>query len=270
MAKHNLMLLFASITMLFTMGASQADRLSNTELSHMDWLATKDTYFKDKTIHKNADKLLVIEAPKRAEDAATVPISVKSLVPQTADRYIKNIHLVIDRNPEPYSAKFRLSPTLGLVDIATRVRVEQYTFIRAIAEMNDGSLHMVSRFVKASGGCAAPILKDAAAAQSSLGKMKIRMRQPNVGNPIQTQVMVSHPNYNGLQFNQQLRRYIKAHYVKNIDIRYNGESLINVDTGISISQDPSIRFTFTPSEGGTISANVIDNQNQTFSAENHI
>ncbi|OUR86385.1 quinoprotein dehydrogenase-associated SoxYZ-like carrier, partial [Methylophaga sp. 42_8_T64] len=120
------------------------------------WPILKEIHFEGKVIREAANDLLVIEAPIRAEDAAIVPIAVKSLVAQTPDKYIKHIHIVIDNNPEPYSANFTLSPDLGMVDISTRMRVDQYTMVRAIAEMNDGSLHMVSRFVKASGGCSAP------------------------------------------------------------------------------------------------------------------
>ena len=234
------------------------------------WPTLKVAYFGDKAIREDANDLLVIEAPKRAEDAAIVPITVKSLIPQSADKYIKNIHLVVDNNPEPYSANFHLSPELGLIDISTRMRVDQYTFVRAIAEMNDGSLHMVSRFVKASGGCSAPAGKDAAAALARLGKMQIRMRKPTVGEPVQAQVIVSHPNYNGLQFDQASRLYIDAHYVKNIDITYNDKSLILVDTGISVSEDPSIRFTFTPTEKGTLKAVAKDSKDQMFSQQKDI
>jgi sulfur-oxidizing protein SoxY len=234
------------------------------------WPTLKVAYFGDKVIREDASDLLVIDAPKRAEDAAIVPITVKSLVPQTAEKYIKNIHIVIDNNPEPYSANFQLSPELGLVYISTRMRVDQYTFVRAIAEMNDGSLHMVSRFVKASGGCSAPAGKDAAAALARLGKMQIRMRKPTVGEPVQAQVIISHPNYNGLQFDQASRRYIAAHYVKNINITYNDKPLISVDTGISVSEDPSIRFTFTPTKKGRLKAEATDSENQVFTEQKDI
>ncbi len=234
------------------------------------WPTLKVAYFGDKAIREDASDLLVIEAPKRAEDAAIVPITVTSLVPQSADKYIKNIHIVIDNNPEPYSANFHLSPELGLVEISTRMRVDQYTFVRAIAEMNDGSLHMVSRFVKASGGCSAPAGKDAAAALARLGKMQIRMRKPTIGEPVQAQVIISHPNYNGLQFDQASRRYIAAHYVKNINITYNDDPLISADTGISVSEDPSIRFTFTPTEKGTLKADATDSKSQVFSEQKDI
>lgn len=236
------------------------------------WPTLKVQYFGDRaeSIREEANDLLTIEAPKRAEDAAIVPITIKSLAPQTADKYIKNIYFIIDNNPEPMSANFHLSPDLGYVNISTRMRVDQYTFVRAIAEMNDGSLHMVSRFVKASGGCSAPAGKDAAAALARLGKMQIRMRKPVIGEPVTAQVIVSHPNYNGLQFDQASRQYIREHRVTRMDISYNGKPLISVDTGISVSEDPSVRFTFTPTEEGVLKADVKDSKDQEFTLQKEI
>tara|TARA_R110000787_G_scaffold107027_2_gene214834 strand:+ start:2550 stop:3350 length:801 start_codon:yes stop_codon:yes gene_type:complete len=231
------------------------------------WPQLKTAYFGEKQIRENADDLLIIEAPKRAEDAAIVPITIKSRTSQSAEHYIKYIHIVIDNNPEPYSAKFTLSETLDNIAISTRMRVDQYTNVRAIAEMNDGSLHMVSTFVKASGGCSAPAGKDAEAALARLGKTQIRMRAPTIGSLVEAQVIVSHPNYNGLQFDQKSRQYIPPHYVNNIDISYQGQTLLALEAGISVSEDPSIRFTFTPKEKGTLKALITDTKEMQFTAE---
>lgn len=234
------------------------------------WPILKEIHFEGKEIRENAEDLIALDAPKRAEDAAIVPITIKLLQPQTADKYVKNVHLIIDNNPDPYSANFHLTPEITDVEIGTRVRVDQYTDMRVIAEMNDGSMHMVSKFVKASGGCSAPAGKDAEAAMARLGKMQIRMRQPTIGEPVQAQVIVSHPNYSGLQYDQKNRRYINAHYVKNIDIQFNEKSLFNVDTGISVSEDPSIRFTFTPAEKGVLKARVVDSKEMEFISDKQI
>ncbi|AFJ03340.1 putative secreted protein [Methylophaga frappieri] len=234
------------------------------------WPILKEIHFEGRDIREDANDLISLDAPKRAEDAAIVPITIKLLKPQTETTYIKNIHLIIDNNPDPYSANFHLNPEMTDVEISTRVRVDQYTDMRVIAEMNDNSLHMVSRFVKASGGCSAPAGKDAAAAQARLGQMQIRMRQPQLNEPVHAQVIVSHPNYSGLQFDQKNRRYINAHYVDHIDIQFNGKSLIQIDAGISISEDPSVRFVFTPREEGTLKAFVRDSKDMTFNSEKTI
>ncbi len=265
----NRILSFLTASLALAFVSSTASAVTPTEPL---WPTLKVEYFGDRaaSILEDADDWLTIEAPKRAEDAAIVPITIKSTLKPTADKYIKSIHFIIDNNPEPYSANFHISPDLGLINISTRMRVDQYTFVRAIAEMNDGSLHMVSRFVKASGGCSAPAGKDAAAALARLGKMQIRMRKPVVGEPVTAQVIVSHPNYNGLQFDQASRRYIREHRVKTFNISYNEKPLISVDTGISFSEDPSIRFTFTPTEAGVLAAYVKDTKDQEFTIQKEI
>ncbi len=259
-------ILIAILTLLCTLGFITPGVSADDDR----WSGLKQAYFGDREIRENADDLLVLEAPTRAEDAAIVPISVKSLQPQTPDKYIKNLHLIIDKNPMPYSANFHLSPQLAQVDLATRVRIDQYTNMRAIAEMNDGSLHMVTRFVKASGGCSAPAGKDMAAAMARLGKMQIRMREVTLGEPTQAQVVISHPNNSGLQFDQKTRGYIPPHFVKEVTIDYAGETLIKLEAGISISEDPSIRFEFAPQQHGVLTAVVHDSKDMTYTADKEI
>jgi len=85
--------------------------------SHSIWAATpeepvwptlKQTYFGDRTIQDEAEDILSLEAPKRAEDAAIVPITIKSLKPQSQDNYIENIYIFID-NMRCHSKKRILS-----------------------------------------------------------------------------------------------------------------------------------------------------------------
>ncbi len=253
-----------SLALISTANAEQAN-----EPSEM-WPSLKQAYFNDRHIREQADDLLELEAPKRAEDAAIVPLCIYAKQAQTTAHYIQNLHIFIDNNPMPYSANFTLSPTMQQLDIATRVRVDSYTHIRAIAEMNDGSLHMVSRFVKASGGCSAPAGKDQAAAIERLGKMQIRMRQAEIGQTTQAQIIVSHPNNSGLQMDLKTRGYIPAHYVKTMQVMFNETPLIKLDAGISISEDPSIRFRFTPLIAGVLTAKVVDSKGDIFIHEKEI
>ena len=73
--------------------------------------------------------------------------------------------------PHPSPRVFHFSLDSGTATISTRVRVDSYTNVRAIAELNDGSLHMAVQFVKAAGGCSAPALKDKEKAFATFGKM---------------------------------------------------------------------------------------------------
>jgi len=103
------------------------------EVDESRWEAMRDLLFEERTIHDGSE-ILSIEAPYRAHDAAVVPISLDASFPQSEDRYIKTITLLIDENPLPMAGRFHFTPASGLASFSTRVRVNAYTYIRAIAE----------------------------------------------------------------------------------------------------------------------------------------
>src|SRR5690606_2919187 len=109
--------------------------------------------------------------------------------------YIRTITLLIDKNPDPLGGVFHFTPQSGRADLGLRVRVNEYSAIRAIAETNDGTLHMAQRFVKASGGCSAPVGTDLDTARARLGQMRFRtLEAGGADEPQLVQLMISHPN----------------------------------------------------------------------------
>jgi sulfur-oxidizing protein SoxY len=230
------------------------------------WVRLKQTYFSHRSI-QNGDGVIGLRAPYRAEDAAIVPITIKDLLPPDSKRRIEKIWLVIDNNPVPMSAVFNFTPLAGSADIATRVRVNAYTHMRAIAETDDGKLYMATRYVKASGGCSAPASKDPQAALAHLGEMKLKAYDQTapLGNPRQVLLMIRHPNNTGLQMNQLTRLYTPAHYVKQISVDYAANPVLTVNSTFSFSENPSLRFDFAPQGPGKLTAKVIDNKNMHFS-----
>ena len=229
-----------------------------------EWKNLKLSLFGDKKV-VGSNTIIDIEAPFRAEDAAVVPISIKSKISQSPKKYIKKIYLLIDKNPTPVAGIFTLSQKAGRADIETRVRLEEYTFVRAVAELNNGDLHMAHRYVRASGGCSAPAGKDQEAALARLGKMKLRTESGlEVGKPARAQVMVSHPNFSGMQMDQVTRLYVPARFVKKIEVFHSEEKLLTANLDFAISENPNIRFFFTPTGGDDLRAEVLDSKNMTF------
>lgn len=225
----------------------------------------KQMLFGDRPIAED-DGVILLDAPKRAQDAAIVPITVRALIAQTPERFVRTVHLVIDQNPAPVAAVFHFSPDSGVATISTRVRVDAYTNVRAIAELNDGSLHMAVRFVKAAGGCSAPALKDKEKAFANLGKMKLKQPEPVVlGKPNTVQLLISHPNFSGMQFDQVSRNYIPAHYIQSVTVRYGDRTVIVIDGNISLSEDPSFHFTYVPTVEAEMSVEVVDSDGMKFS-----
>jgi len=221
--------------------------------------------FKGRTLHDGGD-VITLDAPARAEDAAIVPIVIRARFEQRPERYIKQVHLIIDNNPSPVSAIFTYTLDSGRADIETRVRIDEYTFVRAIAETNDGQLHMATRFVKAAGGCSAPPGKDAAAAQATLGQMRLRVQgQAAPRAPVLAQLMISHPNDSGLVMDQLTRQYTPPHFVRHVDVSTGGRLVLSADLDFSISENPNLRFYFVPrDDAGTLEAVVVDSNELRF------
>jgi sulfur-oxidizing protein SoxY len=230
-----------------------------------NWSKIRPGLFQNRAIAADAAQIVELVTPARAQDAAVVPITIRTRVPQSPERYVSKLYLVIDRNPAPLAAVFHMTPDLGRADIETRVRFEEYTDVRVIVEMNDGSLHMSSNYVKASGGCSAPAGKDPAEAAAGIGKMKLALEQSGtLDQPQQVQLMIRHPNFSGLAMDQVTRLYTPPHFVRHLEVAYNGKRILSAETDISISENPNFRFYFVPHKEGTLTVEAVDSQDLSY------
>lgn len=253
--------------------------------SEETWEAIRGDVLGDTAI-ADGTGIVEIEAPYRAHDAAIVPIDITAHLPD--GRTIKRMTLVIDENPSPVAATFTFGEQLPDMALSTRVRINSYSWVRAIVEADDGSLYMTRRYVKASGGCSAPALKDADAALAQIGRMKVRF--PEAAKPaeatstpvtvptkvaetdegggarrLKAQIMIRHPNYSGLQMNQLTQLYIPAHFVNDIEVSQGGRMLLKMEGGISLSEDPTIAFDFVSNGQPELDVKAIDTDGTVFS-----
>jgi sulfur-oxidizing protein SoxY len=238
---------------------SEAERMAR-------WSELRHAIFGDRVV-EDAGDLVAIDAPARAEDAAIVPVAIR--VAETLAPEIRGLYLIIDDNPSPLAAHFLLGPLADAREIATRVRIDDYTYLHAVAETADRRLYMAARFIKAAGGCSAPASKDQALALERLGKMKLslvdRARQED---PINVKLLVSHPNSSGLQMDTVTRNYIPADFMQTLDVTYNGQPVFRLESDIAISEDPSFNFRLRPSDStgsGVIKVEVLDSSQRHFS-----
>ncbi|MCK5872287.1 MAG: quinoprotein dehydrogenase-associated SoxYZ-like carrier, partial [Methylococcales bacterium] len=193
-----------------------------------------------------------------------VPIKIISKIKQTNEKYIKKITVFVDKNPYPFVGEFELTPETGKADLAMRIRVNTYSYIRAIAEMNTGELHMSKQFIKASGGCSAPIGSDLDAAMKRLGKMKFKVGKTlTMGKPTLAQLLISHPNITGMQMDQVTRFVKKSHFMDKLTITFNDKPVLTAKTDIAISADPNFRFYFIPQTAGVLKAEFSDTSCET-------
>jgi len=81
-----------------------------------------------------------LDMPVVAEDGRVVPVMIETDLPQTADRYVKAVHLIVDHNPDPHLAAFHLTPVIGAAAITTRIKMKRTTWVRALVETNTGEI----------------------------------------------------------------------------------------------------------------------------------
>lgn len=257
-------LAFALMVFVPAAGAATLQPTDNPANSPV-WKKVHASLFDNRAIKPAPADLLVLEAPTRAVDAAVVPIAIRTRFAQTPGSFVSRLYLIIDANPSPVSAIFEFTPESGRAEIETRVRVDEYSHVRAIAEMNDGQLYGVTRFVKASGGCSAPAGSDAQAALASLGKIRLRFDGDLKGRePVRAELLINHPNHSGLALDQLTRQYTPAHYVRKVDVSYAGKPVFSADLDFSISENPNFRFYFQPQSRGDMRVSVSDSQAMQF------
>ncbi|MBZ9896218.1 MULTISPECIES: quinoprotein dehydrogenase-associated SoxYZ-like carrier [unclassified Mesorhizobium] len=244
--------------------SSAANAQQTTASSEKIWEDLKGDVFGDRAILVDTG-VVRIEAPKRAQDAAIVPVDIY-VDPAKAPDGIKSVTLIIDANPAPVAATFQIGKDAGVTHLSTRVRVNDYSYLRAIAETQGGQLHMAQTFVKASGGCSAPAVKNQDEAMATMGQMKLRQFPPQetMSKAEELQLMIRHPNNSGLQRDPLTQYFIPAHFVQKLSISQAGRPILSMEGGISISEDPNFRFDFTAHGNGEIQVEAIDTDGKVF------
>ncbi|PWR03823.1 quinoprotein dehydrogenase-associated SoxYZ-like carrier [Meridianimarinicoccus roseus] len=214
----------------------------------------------------DASAILTIDAPYRANDAATVPVHLTQSDPSVR---ISGATIVIDENPAPVAAVLGFSDAMSPLDFELRVRVNQYSNVRVIADTPEGPA-MTGRFVKASGGCSAPASRDPEVALQGMGMMKLRSFTPEAQMSTarrEAQIMVRHPNYSGLQRDQITQLFIPAHFIDHMEVWQGDELLFTMDGGISISENPVFRFSYADNGAPALTVRATDTEGNSFVQE---
>jgi sulfur-oxidizing protein SoxY len=228
--------------------------------------------FQDREINSNqADAVVEVKAPFRSEDPSVVPVSIHSKIPQTADRYIKKLHVYLDKNPLPLVGVFEFTPESGKADLAMRIRVDDNTYFRVVTEMNNGDLLMSKSFIRSLGGCSEPLGASVDESLKRMGKMKMNtVGDLTLGEPNLMQLKISHPNITGLGASQRTGVKPPPHFVKEIIVSYDDKMVLKATLTFAISQDPSFRFFFTPEKEADMIVVAVDTNNNEFKSTHSV
>ena len=233
----------------FAGGNTEPDRLSR-------WQDLTSLIFGDEARIAPTDTLVTVEAPVRALDSALVPVTVR-----TSDLAVTGLTLVVDENPGPMAARVAFGPAGDPRELGLRVRVDGYTNVHAVATRADGAMVANAAFVKGAGGCSAPVGTSDLEAMADMGEMRMKFAAAAEGIPEGTgraTLMVRHPNFNGMQMNQQTRLYTPARYITDVAITRGGEQVLAMESDISLATNPVIDFLYRTGSDAPFTVAVTD------------
>jgi sulfur-oxidizing protein SoxY len=231
------------------------------------WPGLKRDLFADRAIQAE-DGTVVLDAPMTADDPALVPVTVR--VSPSVTQALKSMTLIIDKNPMPIVATFTFGPAAGTGgerSLSTRVRFDSFSHVRAIVETEDGTLHMTTKFVQAAGGCAAMDAKDPDVQAEGLGKMIVKTFAPALSTaPLwSAQVMLKHPNTNGMQLDPKTGDFIPARFVNEMTVTRGAELVFKMTNGGgSIAANPYFRFSFGRGADNDLDVAITDTKGTVF------
>ena len=230
------------------------------------WGVMKEAYFEKREI-QDAD-FMRIEAPRRAESGAQVPVTY--IIDNAAAKgiKIKKLYAFVDANPIPLTATYHLSDALGDFNLSTRIRFETDAFVRLVGETEDGKLYLASREIRAAGGCGGTVDNDEAAVRAVAGKIKMSVEAPaKFGVPTAATFNIKHVMRTGLQRDLVSQGYVPAFYINKTAFTYNGKPVMTIDVGVGTSEDPYFKFNFIPEAPGKLEVTATDNEGKSFTHE---
>jgi sulfur-oxidizing protein SoxY len=231
------------------------------EDSSPEWERLAAKLFPGRTLRAGRE-VVQLTVPLRAAYGASVPVKIASKLPQRPDLHVRRLWVVVDKNPSPIAAVLDLTPEVGQADFETRLRVDEYSHVRVVSELSNGTLHTDSRYVKTSGGCSAPPNRDAL---HLIGRTVFKLPQaPVFDAPNAADVTVVHPNDTGFELNQVTVMYIPPHFVRSIKVSYAQRRIFDAELDFSVSENPTWRFHFVPHGRGELRAEVTDSKDGQF------
>jgi len=210
-------------------------------LSDENWPMVKERFFNQRPV--TPTHLIQVIAPLGAENAAQVPVTLQ--VSNQQQDPIKSIYLFVDANPIPMVAHYQFPISFSTLALSTRIRMENDSHIRAIAETKHGALLMATAIVNAGGGCAGAVVEDETLVRENAGKVKFQLNPPyKLHETASATLQIKHPMYTGLQIDTKTKQLKPAFYMQYADIMFEQTSVMKVEFNVGTAENPYLNFKF--------------------------
>ena len=211
------------------------------------WDSIRAEVYADRMI-RDGFGVIAMKAPYRPEDVRSVPIEMDAKL--TDGRTIKSVTFIVDENPSPVAAKFKLGEGRNRIAITTHIRLNQQSDVRVVVEASDGELFMSEQLVKFAGGqasCSAPPMGDPAEIAANMGKMNFAAvgEKVTASKAIQrARFELNHPNHTGMVLDQITLLYVPLLMVDRIEARQGDELVFDMEGSITLGQNPKVEFDY--------------------------
>jgi sulfur-oxidizing protein SoxY len=211
------------------------------------WPGIRAEVYAGRTI-EDGRGVVTLKAPYRPDDVRSVPISAEA---HLADgRTIKSVAFIVDENPSPVAAVFRLGGARDRVALTTNIRLNQQSDVRIVVEASDGALYMVERLVKFAGGqasCSAPPMGDPKEIAANMGKVEFAAvgEKATASHAAQrARLQLSHPNHTGMVLDPISLLYVPLLMVTTIEVRQGDDLVFEMTGSITVAQNPVAEFDY--------------------------
>jgi sulfur-oxidizing protein SoxY len=234
------------------LGLASVCTADDTQPASSMWEFLRAKYYGDAPMGLVDETYLSLDVPANTPDPAATPLTLHFA--DDAQARIKRARVFIDNNPSPLVATFEFGDT-PITQIDLRVRIDRFTSVRVVAEKADGRLEMRSAWVKASGGCSVP---PSAASGGTLGEVRLRPGEDAKS----LLVSIRHPNSSGFQVDPRTGDNIPPHYISHVRVEAGGRMLLDAETGISVSENPTLRIASDRSLPASLTVDAVDSVTQ--------
>lgn len=249
------------------LGLAAAAAAAPAALASEAWPGIRAEAFQDRAIVDGLG-VVTLKAPYRPDDVRSVPLEADAEF--TDGRSIRSVTFIVDNNPSPVAAVFKLGANRPSVHLATNIRLDQQSDVRVVVEASDGTLYMAERLVKFAGGqasCSAPPVGDPAEIAANMGKMDLATvgEKAKASRTVQrARYVLSHPNHTGMVMDPITLHYIPLLMVNKIEARQGDDLVFEMTGSITLAQDPVIDFDFVTNGASEMTVSAHDTSGQAF------
>ena len=211
-----------------------------------------------------------ITMPEFSDSGASVPIDTYVPCQMTPDDYPRVVRVYAPRNPRPRVVALYFTPACGEARMSTRVRLDSFQDVVAIAEMSDGETFTAVRHVNVTyGACEDSIAND----QFPPGwapNMRVALPDSVARDEVFTvRTIINHPMETGLR-HDKTGLLVPIRIAERFRCLVEGIEVFGVKLEPAVAANPYIAFSLRLSESANLVFEWVDTNGDVYTVPGHV